>query len=113
MRHAAQLDMFDTGNTMLRQARQRRDNGMKQVAGHNETFLETMRDVARSICRTQGWVSADHLRAWAEVNGIKPNHHNAWGTVLTTMEFVPGEYITSEQPQGHANRIRRWTLKSA
>ena len=123
MRQTAQLDMFDRFTNAkdwnafvppaIQVARQKRDKGLKQVAGNNETFLKTMRGVARDICRTQGWVSADQLRAWADMNGVTPNHHNAWGVVLTTKEFVPGEYITSSQPQGHANRIRRWTLKSA
>ena len=118
-----QLDMFSPLSALVKSdhwnravnltvARQKRDAGIKKVAGKNKAFLDLMRPVARDICRIQGWVSSNELRAWADMNGVAPNHYNAWGAVLTTKEFVPGEYIVSEQPQGHCNRVRRWTLRA-
>ena len=92
-------------------ARQARDKGMKRVAGNNTEWLLDMRHVARDICRQKGWVCSDDLREWSDAHGRYPTHYNAFGTILTAKEFIPGEYIVSKQAQGHMNRIRRWTLR--
>ena len=92
-------------------ARQARDKGMKRVAGNNAEWLLDMRHVARDICRQKGWVCSDDLREWSDAHGRYPTHYNAFGTILTAKEFIPGEYIVSKQAQGHMNRIRRWTLR--
>lgn len=92
-------------------ARRNRDAGIAKVASKNATFLETMRGVARMMCRQKGKVTADDLREWAECNGVEPTHPNAWGAVFNK-EFAPGEFVVSRQAQGHSNRIRVWRLKS-
>lgn len=92
-------------------ARRNRDAGIAKVASKNGTFLETMRGVARIICRQKGKVTADDLRDWAECNGVQPTHFNAWGAVFNK-EFMPGEYVQSRQVQGRGNRIRVWRLRS-
>ena len=99
----AQLDLFA--------ARRGRDRGIARVAAKNGTFLETMRGVARMICRQKGSVTADDLREWADRNGIQPSHQNAWGAVFHHSEFEPGEFVVSRQVQGHSNRIRLWRLR--
>ena len=94
-------------------ARHQRDKGMKRVAGNNAEWLLDMRHVAKDICRQKGWVCSDDLRAWSDAHGRFPTHYNAFGTILTVKEFIPGEYIVSRQPQGHANRIRKWVLRKS
>ena len=116
-----QLNMFDMYTPVhvtkwttddLKLARQKRDTGIKQVSANNREFLIKMRAAAKQICREKGWVCADDLRAYSDSIRCWPSHQNAWGAVLTLKEFVPGEYIVSKQPQGRANRIRRWTLRA-
>ena len=118
---AAQLDMFaipfrwnaSSSAPDLKLARRNRDAGIRRVSGNNREFLVAMRSAAKQICCEKGWVCSDDLRAYADRNRIWPSHPNAWGVVLTVKEFIPGEYIVSRQPQGHANRVRRWTLRAA
>ena len=100
----AQMDLFT--------ARRARDRGINRVSSKNATFLETMRGVARMICRQKGSVTADDLRVWAARNGIQPSHANAWGAIFHRSEFEPGEFVVSKQIQGHSNRIRLWRLKT-
>ena len=112
-----QLDMFIDSSPFAKRigleiARQKRDTGIKQVSANNRDFLEKMRSAAKQICREKGWVCSDDLRAYADANRLYPSHYNVFGAILTTKEFVLGEYIVSRQPQGHANRIRRWTLRA-
>ena len=117
-----QLDMFPpfglqsaTGGNYpasLNLARRKRDAGIKQVSANNREFLTVMRDFAKQICREKGWVCSDDLREWAHGHNLKPTHYNAFSVILTTKDFIPGEYIVSRQPQGHANRVRRWTLRA-
>ena len=92
-------------------ARQQRDKGMKRVAGKNKEWLEDIRHVAKDICLMKGWVCSDDLRAWSDAHGRYPTHYNAFGTILTTKKFIPGEFIVSNQVQGHCNRVRVWRLK--
>lgn len=113
-----QLDMFIDSNPFAKRiglnvARRNRDAGIRRVSDNNREFLAVMRAVAKEICQKRGWVCADDLRAWAKANNIEPTHYNAFGAILTVKEFTPGEYIVSRQPQGHANRIRKWVLRSA
>ena len=92
---------------------QKRDDGIRRVSDNNREFLDIMRSVAKQICLVKGWVCSDDLREHADRHGLKPNHYNAWGAILTTKEFTPGEYIVSKQPQGHANRVRKWVLRDS
>ncbi len=95
----------------LQRARRERDKGIKRVSANNAEFLKLAREAAKTICQRKGWVCSDDIRAWSDANGIRPSHFNAFGAVLTTKEFTPGEYIVSKQVQGHANRVRRWVLR--
>ena len=105
------LDLASPRARNTDRARGERDKGMKRVAANNREFLIIMRDFARQICREKGWVCADDLREWAHGHNLKPTHYNAFGTILTAKEFIPGEYIVSKQAQGHCNRVRVWRLK--
>jgi len=91
-------------------ARRLRDSGIARVSANNADWLKAVREVARKICREKGWVCADDLREWCAANDFHPTHYNAYGAVFSGKQFVPGEYIVSAQPQGHANRVRRWRL---
>jgi hypothetical protein len=98
------------GNNQLALALHERDKGVRRVASKNGTFLETMRGVARLICRQKGSVTADDLREWADKHGIKPTHYNAWGAIFHKSEFTCVGRVTSKQVQGHGNEIKLWKL---
>lgn len=88
-----------------------RDRGIELVSLSNASFLETMRGVARMICRDKGEVCADDLRDWAKDHGIEPSHKNAWGAVFKNGDFESVRFIRSRQVQGHGNLICIWKLK--
>ena len=102
-----QMDLFT--------ARRRRDAGIARVSAKNATFLETMRGVARMICRQKGYVTADDLREWVSQHPEigEPSHYNVYGAVFHRSEFVPGEFVVSKQVRGHGNRIRVHRLKES
>ncbi len=95
-------------------ARRRRDAGIARVSNKNATFLETLRSVARMICRQKGYVTSDDLREWVSQHPEigEPSHYNVYGAVFHRSEFEPGEFVVSKQVQGHSNRIRLWRLKT-
>jgi hypothetical protein len=98
-------------NNQLALALHERDKGVRRVASKNGTFLETMRGVARLICRQKGSVTADDLREWAGKHGIEPTHYNAWGAVFLCDDFYSDGRTKSNQKQGHGNDIRIWKLR--
>lgn len=89
-----------------------RDRGIEQVSLNNASFLETMRGVARMICREKGEVTADDLREWADANHVEPSHPNCWGAVFHKSQFEFVRFTRSRLPQGHGNRQIVWRLKS-
>lgn len=89
-----------------------RDRGIEQVALNNESFVATMRGVARMICREKGEVTADDLREWADKNNVHPTHVNAFGAIFRSKEFEFVRFTRSKLPQGHGNRQIVWRLKS-
>ena len=90
-----------------------RDRGISKVAAKNQTFIETMKSVARMIARKNGTVCADDLRKWADENGHAPTSCSAWGAIFCrNPDFELAGYKRSEQKQGHANLQRIWKLRS-
>lgn len=94
-------------------ARAARGAGIALVSDHNREWLDVVREVAIGIARRKGWACADDVREWCEANDFRPHHHNAYGAIFRSREFVPGEYIVSAQVQGHGNRVRVHRLKEA
>ncbi len=96
-----------------------RNDGIRKVAAKNATFINTMRGVARLLCRQKGTITADNLREWMaqhpEVG--PPTHYNAWGALFGSAEwkreFEFVGFVKSRQAQGNGNIIREWRLRSA
>jgi hypothetical protein len=89
-----------------------RETGLSRVSHHNNTFLETMRSVARMLLRKGGFaISTDDLRKYAECHNIHPDHPNAWGAVFRDKSFVPCGFRQSTRENRHAGLIRVWTLR--
>lgn len=84
--------------------------GLDLVEINAQTFCETMRSVARGICREQGTVTSDDLRLYARENGIEPHHPNAWGAIFRT-GFERVGYENAKTPSAHSRMISRWKLK--
>lgn len=89
-----------------------RDRGIEQVSLNNASFLETMRGVARMICREKGEVTADDIREWAKQHSIEPTHKNCWGAIFKNGEFESKGFVRSKQVSGRGNWIMVWRLKS-
>lgn len=92
-------------------AEQARDAGLNQVAGNAQCFVETMRSIARGISRTNGNVSIDDLRDFAERNGIEPHHPNAWGTIFRERGWYCIGRKRSRKVSNHAREIRVWRYR--
>lgn len=95
----------------LERGRAARDTGIAKVSCSNETFLETMRGVARLFCQRNGQATADDLRKWADENGVEPTHPSAWGAVFRTPEFEAVGLTPSKQFLRHGNRNMVWKLR--
>lgn len=91
--------------------RRLREEGEALVSAHNVDFLKVIRKVATAIAVSQGQVTIDELRGWAETNGLKPDHPNAWGAVFTGNEWEQVGEVPSSVPSNHARRVRVWRLK--
>jgi hypothetical protein len=65
-----------------RMALERRDRGIETVGKSAVDFLRVVRERAKQISADTGEVTADDLRRWAMVRGIKPHDRNAWGAVF-------------------------------
>lgn len=102
---------MQTASNQLLLALHERAKGVARVASKNGTFIETMRGVARIICRQKGQVTADDLREWAAAHDLKPTHYNAWGAVFQCDDFYSAGFTKSTQRQGHGNDIRIWKLR--
>jgi len=96
---------FDfTGN-----GQQARDEGIEEVRGHNETWMERCMHCLpdfRRARRREPFIGED-LRHFCEMRGHVPKHHNAWGALL--MNAVrrgiiegTGQYRQMEDKSSHA-----------
>ena len=93
------------------ESERRKQEGIARVCRTNEEFLNEAREVARHAIQIQGPLTMDTVRSVCEKLGIVPNHYNAWGGVFRHKDFIPtGEMYHSDQPQGHKNLLREWTL---
>lgn len=83
----AQLDLF-----------QRRD----------AQFLARCRAVAAEICREQGTVSINDIRAWVEIPAEM--HPSVLGAVFRDKQFRAVGYTEATHPQAHARVVRVYQL---
>jgi hypothetical protein len=86
--------------------------GIARVEEHNGSFVQVMRQVARNIATSKGWVTASDLREVASDYGLAPKHPNAWGAVFSSKEWekVGEEPSRTATCHGHVNP--RWRLKA-
>lgn len=103
----------DADSPQLQLALVARQEGIERTSRANSGFLLLAREVATSICRRQGTVTADELRAACAAQGIAPGHYNGWGAVFAGSRSPfrwTGEFVRSTAEQGHGNLIRIWRL---
>jgi hypothetical protein len=86
--------------------------GIAQTAKANAAFLAAARALAIETARREGSVTADTLRRECARRGLRPRGSNCWGAVFARCPGLrwSGEFVVSQQPQGHSNWIRRWVL---
>ncbi len=93
----------------LDEARQKRDQGIKQVSDNNERFLVVARDIAKRIAARDGTVTMDGVRAWCP---LEPLHSGAWGAVFRGSEWeFTGEWKQSKLVSRRGGYQRVWVLK--
>ena len=85
--------------------------GIADVSANNVEFLASVRNVARTIIASNGSVTSDDLRLWANLNDIAPTHPNAWGAVFHGGEWKHLGYVKSQIPSNHSRVIGIWCLK--
>lgn len=89
-----------------------RDGGLDKVEKSHGRWVDRMRELARQIARSRGFVSADDLRDHANKTGDHPHHQNAWGAIFRGAEWELWRYTKSRHATNHARRIGVWKLRS-
>ena len=84
------------------------DAALDSLVMNNQPWLQTMRDVARLICRDHGAVSTDDLRVWADETGIQPDSDHAWGCIWKEKGWRFVEWTQSTYCSNHNRRIAVW-----
>lgn len=82
--------------------------GLDLVEANNETFVETMRTIAKGLSLLHGEVTTDDLRRAAEKAHLKPKHPNSWGAIFRGAGWVVIGRRPSELDTNHAREIRVW-----
>lgn len=90
-----------------------RDLALKKVELNHQSFVETMRGIARMLCREKGKITADDLREWAEKEKIEAPSSAAWGAVFKSKDFICVGYSMSRRENRHAGLLRQWKLREA
>ena len=99
-----QTTIFD-----IQEARDKRDEGLRQVSTNNERFLKAARDTAKRIAAVQGTVTMDEVRKQCP---WEPLHPNAWGSVFRGKDWVfTGEYVQSQNVSRRGGMQRVWRLR--
>lgn len=101
---AVQTSLFDAAA-----GRRLRDRGKAQAASAHGEWLEKARDLAVSIARAQGTVTADDLRSAGLVEPAGASF-NVWGSIFSDSRFVSDGFVRSARPVAHANLLHRWRL---
>lgn len=99
-----QLDLFA--------GKRRQREGIAKVASNNSTFKDLLRAKAIQLSLERGSVSIDELRVYCEENGIRPAHHNAYGSIFRGKEWELVGRKPSEFPSNHGREIRIWRYVS-
>ena len=89
-----------------------KEEGLERVEMNNQDWIDLVRKEARNIIRSKGYCSTDEIHEYAELNGLFPKHHDAYGAVFRGDEFIMLDHIQSKRPSGHGRWIKRFGLKN-
>lgn len=84
--------------------------GLAQVERMQRPFVELMRERAIAIARATGRVTSDDLRAYAQAEGIVPEHSNCWGAIFRGSCWRCVGRVKSKLTSNHSREIRVWEL---
>ena len=90
------------------QGRALRDAQLDLFAHRDTAFLSTCRALALEVCRRQGTVSINDIRA--QVTLPAEMHPSVLGAVFKTKQFKAVGYTEATHPQAHARVIRIYQL---
>lgn len=99
----------------LKKGLEQQQLAMDLMETNNDSFIESMRSVARMMCRARGAISTDDLRIWFDMNqaakGIpSPTSNKVWGTIFKSKDFVQHGFTRSRIPHCHGRMIMTWKL---
>ncbi len=90
------------------------EQGMLFAANNNATLLEEAREIARTIARRVGEVTADDVQMELQRRGYGLKAlGNAAGSLFKGREWekIPGRVVKSARIHAHANELKVWKLK--
>jgi hypothetical protein len=89
-----------------------RDRGMTIAADNNRDLLEQAREIAVSIARRKGTVTADDVAYEMECRELPPLG-NAAGSLFKGKQWAwTGQRIKSARVHAHANELKVWRLNA-
>jgi len=87
-----------------------KEEGIAKVSANNVYFLALMRTQAAWICKKAGSVTISQLRRYADKQGVKPTHPNAWGAVFAGRKWTKIGYTQSTIKSAHHRVVGIWTI---
>lgn len=102
-------DEIQKPKTTRRTAAQRRDEALGLVAERSGDFQTDALSAIRGLPADE--YSGESIRVLLEAQGIKPAHHNAWGSVImqATKAGVlkgTGKYVSMQTERSHARKTQ-------
>lgn len=85
-----------------------KQSGINQVALSNDSFVASMRTIAKGIAILKGQVCCDDLREAAQKANLSPKHVNAWGAIFSGHGWVMVGRKRSTWPSTHSREIKIW-----
>ncbi len=104
----AAMPLFDYAESV-----RQRDAGITLAAENNASLVVRAREMAVSIAREQGTVTADDLmRRWVSQGGGIHDFGNSMGAVFRDKRFeFTGRLVKSARVHAKCNLLRQWRLK--
>lgn len=84
--------------------------GMARAAAHRPEPLEVAKEIARTLARMHGQVTADDVQEWLRGTNAEPLG-NAAGRIFMGKEWVCVGWRASRRTTNHGRMIRVWELK--
>ncbi len=105
-----------TTSFSLSKGRTERDVGMSRAVDSdqgNVEFLHLMRDFAIHYSLATGGVTADDVRAYADVMGMHPSSPKVWGSVFSGRGWRCIGHHQSALVSNHAHEYKVWQWEGA